>query len=124
MPDSIVEGDDVDLAPVLCLALGPELTIAQAADTHALLLETLSRLDGRQLSLDLSGVSDFDSSAVQLLLATQRSMRERAAQLTLQDPSAVVLAALRCYGLDAEMKAFRPANEAEVGEASEELPCQ
>ncbi|MDC8771614.1 STAS domain-containing protein [Roseateles albus] len=109
------------------LDLGPELTIAQAADTHGLLLETLSRLDGRNLSLDLSGVSDFDSSAVQLLLATQRSMQERERQLTLLAPSAVVLAALRCYGLGADLKNLRPSTSAELGAggtASEELPCQ
>ncbi|WP_310384494.1 STAS domain-containing protein [Roseateles sp.] len=108
-------------APPFSLALGPELTIAQAADTHGLLLETLSRLDGLHLSIDLSGVSDFDSSAIQLLLATQRSLQERAAQLTLHSPSAVVLAALSCYGLDAQMKAVRwvPTHA-----ASEESPCQ
>lgn len=116
MPDSID-----DAAAPLRLVLGPELTIAQAADTHGLLLETLSRLDGLNLSLDLSGVSDFDSSAVQLLLATERSMRERNARLTLQEPSAVVLAALSCYGLNAELK---PIRMTAACEASRELPCQ
>lgn len=110
-----------DATPPFSLALGPELTIAQAADTHGLLLETLSRLDGRSLILDLSGVSDFDSSAVQLLLATERSMLERNATLTLQEPSGVVLAALSCYGLNAELKSLRLSA---ASEASQELPCQ
>jgi anti-anti-sigma factor len=113
MPDSIDA-----TAPPLSLTLGPELTIAQAADTHGLLLETLSRLDGLNLSLDLKAVSDFDSSAIQLLLATQRSLHERAASLSLHEPSVVVLAALRCYGLDTELKPVRPTA------ASEEVPCQ
>ncbi len=126
MPDSI----DAAVAEPLGLSMGPEMTIAQAADTAGLLLETLSRLDGRNLSLDLSGVSDFDSSAVQLLLATQRSMREREALLTLHQASAVVLAALRCYGLDAALNPIRsqdPNAGAESGGrglASEDLPCQ
>lgn len=105
-------------APLFSLVLGPELTIAQAADTQGLLLETLSHLDGLGLSLDLRAVSDFDSSAIQLLLATKRSLQERAANLHLHLPSAVVLAALRCYGLDTELKPLRPSA------ASEEVPCQ
>jgi anti-anti-sigma factor len=114
--------DSIDAAaPPFSLALGPELTIAQAADTHGLLLETLSRLDGLNLSLDLSGVSEFDSSAIQLLLATQRSMHDRAASLSLQEPSKVVLAALSCYGLGADL---RPIRSVPAKEASEELPCQ
>ncbi|MCV2368479.1 STAS domain-containing protein [Roseateles oligotrophus] len=117
MLDSI----DAAAAPPFSLTLGPELTIAQAADTHGLLLETLSRLDGLNLSLDLGGVSDFDSSGVQLLLAAQRSMHERHALLLLPAPSAVVLAALRCYGLDGELKAIR---SVAAKEASEEIPCQ
>ena len=119
--------DSIDAAaPPFRLPIGPELTIAQAADTHGLLLETLSRLDGLNLSLDLSGVSDFDSSAIQLLLSTQRSLHDRHAQLLLHAPSPVVLAALRCYGLDAELKAFRPkaATAAAESEANQELPCQ
>ena len=108
-------------APPFSLVVGSELTIAQAANTHGLLLETLSRLDGLHLSIDLSGVSDFDSSAIQLLLATQRSLQEREAQLTLHSPSAVVLAALSCYGLDAQMKAVRWVS---AHAASEESPCQ
>lgn len=85
------------------LSLGPELTIAQAADVHGLLLETLSRLNAG-LRLELSGVSDFDSAAIQLLLATRRSLQERAGELVLIEPSAVVVAALQCFGLDSQLQ--------------------
>nr|WP_295085410.1 STAS domain-containing protein [uncultured Roseateles sp.] len=85
------------------LSLGPELTIAQAADVHGLLLETVARLNSG-LRLELSGVSDFDSTAIQLLLATQRSLQERAAELVLHEPSAVVVAALQCFGLDTQLQ--------------------
>ncbi|MBB4844805.1 anti-anti-sigma factor [Paucibacter oligotrophus] len=90
-------------ASLFSLALGPEMTIAQAADVHGLLLETVGRLDGG-LSLDLSAVSDFDSTGIQLLLAAHKTLQERGAVLRLHEPSQVVLAALRCYGLAADLQ--------------------
>lgn len=99
-------------ASLFSLALGPEMTIAQAADVHGLLLETVGRLGGG-LSLDLSAVSDFDSSGIQLLLATHKTLQERAAELRLHEPSQVVLAALRCYGLDADLQPLGPATAGE-----------
>lgn len=94
------------------LPLGPELTISQAADIHGLLLETVGRLNGG-LSLDLSSVSDFDSTGIQLLLATRRTMKERAGELRLHEPSKVVLSALQCYGLDASLQSLGLASASE-----------
>ncbi|MCV2349986.1 lipid asymmetry maintenance protein MlaB [Paucibacter sp. Y2R2-4] len=107
------------------LALGPELTIAQAAEQHQRLLEAVQGLESSVLRLDLSNVSDFDSAAIQLLLATQRSLQDKAAELQLHQPSAVVLAALRCYGLDASLKPLplSPSPAELETQPQEEQPC-
>ncbi|MBU6261264.1 MAG: STAS domain-containing protein [Burkholderiales bacterium] len=83
------------------LALGPELTIAHAATWHEALAGALAQRGG-DLALDLGGVTDFDSSGVQLLLATRRSLVERGDALELQRASAAVRDALNRFGL-AEM---------------------
>lgn len=99
-------------AELFSLTMGPEMTISQAADIHGLLLETVGRLNGG-LSLDLSAVSDFDSTGIQLLLATHKTMQERAAEFRLHEPSKVVLSALQCYGLDANLQSLGLASASE-----------
>ncbi|MDT9001723.1 STAS domain-containing protein [Paucibacter sp. APW11] len=84
------------------LVLGPELTIAQAAEVRQQLLDHLADLDA-PLSLDLSGVSEFDSAGVQVLLALHATLAARGHALTLQSPSAVVRAALDCYQLSSRL---------------------
>ncbi|MEJ6006437.1 STAS domain-containing protein [Paucibacter sp. AS339] len=108
--------DPVEADAALSLPLGPELTIAQAAAQHDILLDALQRLESGVLRLDLSGVSDFDSSAIQLLLATRRSLQERAAELQLHQPSPVVVAALRSYGLDTTLQPLRASAAANSSE--------
>jgi anti-anti-sigma factor len=88
------------------LAFGPEMTIAFAAATRRKLIETLSCVG--PLTLDLSGVSDFDSSGVQLLLATRRSLAERGDALTLHAPSAPVREALATFGLGDLLEPAKP----------------
>lgn len=87
----------LDAAP---LALGPELTIAHAAATRETLLQALAACDG-DLALDLAGVGEFDSSGVQLLLATRHSLRARGHALRLSAASPAVRDALARFGLDA-----------------------
>lgn len=81
-------------------ALGPELTIAHAAEHHARLLEQLATHD-EDLVLDLAGVTEFDSSGVQLLLALRKSLAERGHVLRLLAPPAAVRDALATFGLAA-----------------------
>ena len=82
------------------LALGPEVTIPFAAATREQLLEALrGRGAGGDMVLDLSGVTDFDSAGVQLLLSARRSVLARGAMLRLQAPSASVRDALAVFGL-------------------------
>ena len=112
---------------IFTLVLGPELTIAQAATTQGLLLEALEQLahlKGGALRLDLRSVSDFDSTGVQLLQASRRTLLDLGTELLLQ-PSAVVLAALECYGLDAALRPKRrsPPNSGSI-EAIGDIACQ
>lgn len=85
-------------------ALGPDLTIAQAAACRDALVDALCSGSG-DLELDLSAVTDIDSAGLQLLLATRRSVRERGATLHLRNVSATVLDALAVFGLDARLAA-------------------
>ena len=80
------------------LSLGPELTIAFAAASHQQLAEALG--SGQPgLTLDLSGVTEFDSAGLQLLLAARRSLAARGQALSIHQPSAVVCDALAVFGL-------------------------
>jgi HPt (histidine-containing phosphotransfer) domain-containing protein/ABC-type transporter Mla MlaB component len=63
-------------AAAATLALGPELTIAQAALCRDQLLDALCATPG-DLALDLSAVTDIDSAGMQLLLATRAASAER-----------------------------------------------
>lgn len=82
------------------LVLGPDLTIAQAAGVHRSLLAALEAHPQR-LAIDLGGVTDFDSSGVQLLLSAARTQAERGATLVLLHASEVVERALETFGLQA-----------------------
>ncbi len=90
------------------LALGPEMTIAFAAATRDTLAAALQAGHG-DLALDLGRVSDFDSSGVQLLLATRRSLLERGDMLQLRSASATVIDALATFGLHDLLPGAAPA---------------
>lgn len=81
------------------LTLGPELTIAFAAAEQQRLAQALQQQQSHGLALDLSGVTEFDSAGVQLLLAARRSLAERGQVLALLDASPVVRDALAVFGL-------------------------
>lgn len=87
-------------APTPVLALGPELTINQAADCRDKLLEAMAGHSG-DLALDLSTVTEFDSSAVQWLLAARRSLAEQSHRVHIVGASAAVHDALAVFGLQA-----------------------
>jgi anti-anti-sigma factor len=80
--------------------MGPDLTIAHADACRSALVEVLSTHSG-DFSIDLSSVTEFDSSGVQLLLATRRSLAERGHVLRLTAVSATVRDALAVFGLAA-----------------------
>lgn len=79
------------------LALGPELTVAFAAEARERLLAAIHQ--GQGLTLDLSAVTDFDSAGVQLLLAARRAQAERCQPLLLRRASPPVRDALATFGL-------------------------
>jgi len=80
------------------LALGPDMSIVQAAEHHAQLMQALPALQADP-RLDLSGVDDFDSSGVQLLLSLRASLAAQGQTLQLVNPSLVVCDALTVLGL-------------------------
>jgi anti-sigma B factor antagonist len=86
------------------LALGPEMTIAQAAGLRDALADGVREAPA-DLALDLSGVTDFDSSAVQLLLAARKTLALRGHQLHISTASPTVHDALKVFGLSS---AFAP----------------
>jgi anti-anti-sigma factor len=89
------------------LPLGPEMTIAHAAEIHQSLLQALPGLVGDP-RVDLSGVSEFDSSGVQLLVALKSSLAERGQALQLVGAPAIVRNALEVFGLQAMLTLAAP----------------
>ena len=86
--------------PDLPFALGPELTIALAAGHRETLLQAIES-GGGDFALDLGGVTDFDSSGVQLLIALRHSLIARGRALRLVGASEAVADALQVFGIDA-----------------------
>ncbi|MBQ0958713.1 STAS domain-containing protein [Ideonella sp. 4Y11] len=88
------------------------LGVVDAARQREQLIALLDSQPG-DLRLDLARVDEADTSGVQLLLATDRSLRERGHRLHLVQLSPAVEQALRTYGLDA---ALTPYPAADAGE--------
>ena len=79
------------------LAIEGELTIYRAAELRQALLDGL-REDG-DLTIDLSGVTEFDSAGVQLLIAAKKSAAAGARSLRLSGHSPAVLSAFETLDL-------------------------
>ena len=77
-------------------ALPAEMTIAHAAQLREALLKAVGV---GQTSFDAQAVESIDSSGVQLLLALRNSLQANGVSLKFEAPSAVLLDALRLYGL-------------------------
>ena len=96
--------DDAHMNDNGVLVLGPELTIAFASQWREALLDALATSKG-DLRVDLAGVSDFDSSGVQLLLASTRSLAARGHALVITQAADAVRDALATFGLRALLPA-------------------
>lgn len=85
------------------LQLGEDWTIPMASELHGQLLAALiaAAENGEAPSLDLGNVQSMDSSGVQLLLATRRSLLERGQDLQVVAASTAVREALDTYRLRA-----------------------
>lgn len=80
-----------------------DLTVVNAAEVRATLLETL---DGAEdVVLDLSAVEDLDTAGLQLLLLAGREARSRGVALRCEHPSDVVLQTVQLVGLAASVVA-------------------
>lgn len=73
------------------LALQGELTVFTAMESKQTLLEALA--PGATVECDLSGVTEFDTAGVQLLMLAKREAAARGAVLRLSSHSPAVLAA-------------------------------
>ena len=71
-----------------CLRIDGEMTIYRAAELKPVLLEALK--PSADMDIDLSGVTEFDSAGVQLLMLAQREARAMQGELRLVAPSAAV----------------------------------
>ncbi len=79
------------------LKVDGDLTIHHAAEWKDKLL---AALQAGTTALDLSSVTEMDTSGLQLLQACRRSLQQRGAALTLKTPSEAVQALCRTYGLE------------------------
>lgn len=77
------------------------LTIYEAAAFHQFLAGELQT--DAPLTLDLSGVSEIDTSALQILIWAQREALQRGKPLSLTRPSACVLEFMALSGLGREL---------------------
>lgn len=81
------------------LRIEEEMTIWRAAELRQQLQAALA--GGAPLALDLSAVTEVDTSGVQLLLAAAATARQRATELRLVAPSAALRDTLGLLGLHA-----------------------
>lgn len=86
-------------APATPVRFGAEMTIGHAAAHRETLLGALAARPAA-LELDLSEVTEFDSSAAQLLLAARHSAAQQGLPLQLLATSGEVRAALAVFGID------------------------
>lgn len=78
--------------------LGPEWTIVHAAQIREALLTHLSE-GHAEVVLDLSGATEVDSSAVQILLATRHSLSAQGRRLRISGMSKALRDVLTLYAL-------------------------
>jgi len=83
------------------LPLPAELTAAQARAASARLQAQICASQGAQVLLDASAVQIFDSCALAVLLACQRSARRAGKTLAVQHWPAGLQALAALYGVDA-----------------------
>lgn len=77
-----------------------EWTIHQIGDHHRALM---SAIQAGAWTLDASGITEFDSAGLQLLVAARHTLLRQGRELQLVAASACVRDALANYGLDASL---------------------
>jgi len=77
-----------------------DCSIGRAAEHRDALLAALAADEGRrEVAVDMSGVTDFDSAGLQLLLALRRSLLDAGRPMRLLSPSEAVRQVLATYWL-------------------------
>jgi len=110
--------DITETAAATQARLTGEMTIFQAEELF-LQLKPLAA-SGKDLTLDVSGVSEMDSSAVQILLVMRDALRADGQQLTLANHSDAVLDVMAVMGLSGCFNdpVIEPADREHKGEES------
>jgi anti-sigma B factor antagonist len=91
---------DTSQGTVACLAVEGEMTIYRAAELKPVLLDAVRTQDSP--ALDLSGVCEFDSAGVQLLLASRLEAARLGKPFAVVAASPAVREVLALLGLEFE----------------------
>lgn len=92
------------MSAVSCLVIDGEMTIHRAAELKPVLLDVL-RTPAATVELDLSNVTEIDSSGIQLLLLLQNAARTEQRALHLRAVSEPVQHVLSVLGLQGQFTA-------------------
>lgn len=88
------------------VAITGEMNIYNAMDLKAALLKSIDEAEG--VDLDLSGVSEFDSSGLQLLLLARKECERGGKQLKFTAKSASVESVIGLFNLGELFESSRP----------------
>ena len=92
------------MSAVSCLPIDGEMTIHRAAELKAVLLDAL-HVQSSAVELDLSHVTEIDSSGIQLLLLLQSAARAQQREVFLSAASEPVQNVLSVLGLQGQFAA-------------------
>jgi len=91
---------------VLRLSFSGEMTIYTAAQIKDELIENNALLvnEANNIEIDVSGVSEFDTSGLQLIMMTKRKLVSLAKKVALVGHSDAVMEAIRLYKMDEQIE--------------------
>lgn len=84
----------------VCMSVKSELTIATAKEFQQALQNILSEHSHQSIVMDLSGVSELDTSCLQLLLGANKQCKQANQTFELLNSSVPVNQTLGLYGLE------------------------
>ena len=90
------------------LLLPPTVTIAEARDTLRMLAQVLPRVSDGEVTLDASGLTRFDTSALAVLLECRRLAQASGRSFAVRRVPGKLSALAALYGVDALLFAAGP----------------
>jgi anti-sigma B factor antagonist len=107
-------------SPVHRLVFDGEMTIIRASDHHQRLSRYLS--EGRDFEIQLSGVTDLDTTGLQLLLLARRESQRLGVGVSFRYPSQAVQNALAIVHLGPDLDALPPQETGTAGSPAKTGP--